>query len=157
MASLCKINIFHLCRFRASLFFSFLNKPLNSLCAKCQEWPHRKFCLEKLSLNSNICSTASEIEKSIFVKCHKYYRMKMCLDELKTVSLCFEAGFSQAEEHLVGIYLVGPGVIINHIWVQLSMIKKYSKGVFHHYHGNFVPFWGAKCDSSWCFGLTINS
>ena len=38
--------------------------------------------------------------------------MKMCLDELKTVSLCFEAGFSQAEEHLVGIYLVGPGVIM---------------------------------------------
>ena len=82
-----------------------------------------------------------------------YYRMKTCLDELKTVSLCFEAGFSQAKEYLVGIYLVVPGVIIYHIWVQLSMMKKYRKGVLQHHHGNSVPFWGAKCDSSWCLDL----
>lgn len=79
----------------------------------------------KLLLNSNtsIGNIASETQGRVPLMCHN--GMKKCLKNVRSIGLCFEAGFSQVNEHPVGIELMVPR--ISHLRVQFSMIKKIAR------------------------------
>lgn len=94
----------------------------------------------KLLLNSNtsIWNIASEIQKRVSVMCHN--GMKKCLKNVRSIGLCFEAGFFQVNEHTVGIDLMVLRVyLISSLRVQFSIIKKIaSSGLSSPYEIQFL-------------------
>lgn len=131
MENLCKINIFYLFRFWARSFF----------LSRVSHWIHYVLNVRSDRVESSLQrnSHSTPIFETQLLRYREVSlssvtnRMKKCLEKLRTISLCFKTGFSQANEHLLGIYLMVPGVILYHIWVQLSVIKRYRKGPHHHH------------------------
>lgn len=70
--------------------------------------------------------------------CHN--SMKKCLKNVRSIGLCFEAGFSQVNEHTVGIDLMVLRVyLISSLKVQFSIIKKIaSSGLSSPYEIQFL-------------------
>lgn len=105
----------------------------------------------KLLLNSNTSIWNSIWDTGrVSVMCHN--GMKKCLKNVRSIGLRFEAGFSQVNEHPVGIDLMVLRVyLISRLRVQFRIIKKNCKQWLIISIWNTVPFWGAECDSCWCW------